>query len=694
MLVDFIIAGLMLLAAVSTAAWMRTRKRLERVHVERADLVNSSLVIEQDRRMLELMANGASLSEVVDSLTRAIERIAPEALSSVLLLDEEQHRYLLKCSGPSLPAEYMNAVNGLEIGPDVGACGSAAFRNETVIVADIASDYRFALARDFMLGFGLRSCWSVPIRDSKGEVLGTFAIYHRYPSTPRAEELRMTRAAAQLAGNAIERVRAERVLQEMTQRLRLAERVSRFGIWEADLTKSSLTVSEALWAMIGRTGQPTRVSFEECRSLIHPDDVDALPRSEPDLNAHTGTVQSEFRLLMPDGSYRWMRGLWRFDESGDPTSPPTRILGALTDIAEEKNILARLECALTAAEASAVAARSAGRLEQDRKTILELIAKDQPLEQILLILASAVARHLPGSLCSIQVESTTGSRISVSPRMPEPLAVALSSLPVSAVKDTLLPQVLSELSDDLVWQKFISDFAVLPGAKYRAAPILRNARTVGAIVSVYEEARDCPENKAERDHVLESWGQFASLAVERRGLYEQLSFRAQYDSLTSLLNRASLYECLDAQIRKGVLEDGSLAVVYLDLDNFKEINDHKGHGAGDLFLQSVARQILQSVRRTDIAARIGGDEFVVILPGVGDRDEAAQIGDLIVRSIPGSGASYGISIFPLDGTEADALLGKADEDMYRAKMQRREYPQGQERGYDRGYERASDLASV
>ena len=131
--------------------------------------------------MLDLMARGASLGDVLDTLTRAIERISPGALCTVLLLDEVHRRNLLKCSGPSMPEEYLAAVNGLEIGPDVGACGSAAYRNQTIIVEDIATDFRFEQGREFVLSYGLRSCWSVPIRDSRGDVLGTFAMYHRVP---------------------------------------------------------------------------------------------------------------------------------------------------------------------------------------------------------------------------------------------------------------------------------------------------------------------------------------------------------------------------------------------------------------------------------------------------------------------------------------------------------------------------------
>lgn len=671
---------LVLATGFSIIAWIRTHRKLRQVHIEREDLASSSRLIEEERQMLDLMGHGASLREVLDSLTLAIERLSPGAIATVLLLDEQHRRYLLKASGPSVPEEYLQAINGLEIGPDVGACGSAAFRNETVVVEDIATDYRFATARDFILGYGLRSCWSVPIQDSRAMVLGTFAIYHRYPSTPRAEELRMARAAAQLAGNAIERIRAEQTFRETTQRLHLAEQVAQFGIWEADLSKSSVVASDVVLAMLGRGTESGRLSFDECLSLIHPDDIDRV-RSILAAAVPGQTMQHEFRILLPDGCTRWMRSLWRFDQNADPADlQPTRALGALINITEEKSIRERLENACAAAEASAAAARETGRLEQDRKTILELVAKDQPLDHILLLMASAAARHMPGSLCCIQLDLSDGSRIAVSPRVPERIAGALSSLPMRTFQETLLPRPVALLSCDAAWKEVIENSKQLMPSRYRAVPIFRNTRLTGVMISFFEEScADCPEGTP--DNVLESWGQFASLAVERRGLYEQLSFRARYDSLTALLNRAALYERLEAEVTRCSQEGGSMAVLYLDLDSFKDINDQQGHSAGDAVLQNVARQILRCIRRTDMAARIGGDEFVIILPGVSDRNEATRVGDLIVSSIVESslfhetelnpGASYGVSIFPTDGTEGDALISRADEEMYRAKARRR-----------------------
>src|ERR1700733_16249495 len=173
--------GALCLAFAACAVAYRQTQRLTESQRDQQKLERSSRVIEEERRVLELIAKGCSLREVLNALTAAIERMAPECYCTVLLLDEEG-KHLWEGSGGGLPAAYMQGVNGLEIGPEVGACGSAAFRNETTIIEDIANDHRFGAARDFVLSFGLRACWSVPIRDSKQKVLGTFAMYHKRPA--------------------------------------------------------------------------------------------------------------------------------------------------------------------------------------------------------------------------------------------------------------------------------------------------------------------------------------------------------------------------------------------------------------------------------------------------------------------------------------------------------------------------------
>ena len=296
------------------------------------EVEQSSGFLEVERRVLQLVAKGASMREVLDTLTVAIEGMAPECFCSILLLDEDG-RHLKAGAGGSLPAEYMQLVDGLEIGPDVGSCGSAAFRNQTVIVSDIATDYRWAGAKELPLGFGLRACWSVPIRDSEEQVLGTFAMYHPVPATPDPRDLAIVEAGAYLAGNVIERLTADRKLHEAVERLRLAEEAAGFGLWDLDLETDVVTLSEGAAALNGLPRKSARVREEDLRQLIHPDDRAAVSTALQDAIRNGDSYQVEFRLLRSDGCQRWCRSLGRVERAGSKAS---RVIGAVIDITKEK----------------------------------------------------------------------------------------------------------------------------------------------------------------------------------------------------------------------------------------------------------------------------------------------------------------------------------------------------------------------
>jgi len=683
------------LSAAGYAAARQVRLRAAERLQDKQDLIKSLQVIEQQRRVMEMVAGGASLKELLDNLTASIERIEPGTICTVLLLDEEERRYLLKGSGPSLPPEYLNAINGLEIGPDVGACGSAAFRNETTVVEDIATDYRFTGAKDFVMGFGLRSCWSVPIRNSRNKVLGTFAMYHRVPAKPRPQELKLVEAAAQLAGSAIQSLRSEQRLRETAERLDLAEKAAGFGIWEVDVAGRSVTLSEGLAALVGLRSSPRKQNLDELAAMVHPEDREAVRTVAGEALAN-GDFRVEFRVNLPNGRVRWARVQGRaqlgagtikratgalIDITDDKNGPVHRATGALIDITEEKQMLDDLQSARAAAETAARVAREAESLELDRKIILEMVARDEPLEHIVEALAHAVRSHLPGCLVAIQMELPGASRIAVSSQLPERLAKAVDRTPIDSFRQSSTVQAVAELCDSAEWRRCAENMVESPFCKYQAVSILQNSRRQGMIIALWPDECECMDDEHK---LLESWGQFASLAVERHALYEQLSFRAKHDSLTTLLNRASLYERMDERIRDGENSGAPLTVLYFDLDYFKRINDRLGHDAGDAILRSVAGRILNRVRPVDFAARVGGDEFIVVLPGVGDRAEARRRGESIARAIVEPigfnghelcvGASFGIGVFPVDGRDTDSLLKVADKDMYRAKLNREPAP--------------------
>jgi PAS domain S-box-containing protein len=158
--------------------------------------------------VLEQLANGAAIEEIFNQITLGIERICPKAWCSILLLDDNGERLQIGAA-PNLPDFYNAAINGLVIGDGVGSCGTAAYTGQRVIVEDIANHAYWAPFKELAAKAYLKACWSEPIKNSSGCVLGTFAIYHRYPQKRNEQEISLIILAAQLAGIVIEAKRTE-----------------------------------------------------------------------------------------------------------------------------------------------------------------------------------------------------------------------------------------------------------------------------------------------------------------------------------------------------------------------------------------------------------------------------------------------------------------------------------------------------
>lgn len=179
----------------------------------------SDSLMARESQFLESILTSTSHDGGLTNLVESIESLSDGMVCAILLVDEDGLR-LRSGAAVSLPDEYVQAVDGLEIGPNAGCCGTAAFLNQSVIVSDIATDPLWSNFRDLALTHGLRACWSVPIRSSSREVLGTFAMYFGERRSPDAYHEKLIERAAQLAAIAIERKSSEGALRDSETRSR------------------------------------------------------------------------------------------------------------------------------------------------------------------------------------------------------------------------------------------------------------------------------------------------------------------------------------------------------------------------------------------------------------------------------------------------------------------------------------------
>ena len=441
-------------------------------------------------RVLKLLAEKAPLASVLDAIVRDVEAIDPAALCSILLLDADG-KHLHHGAAPSLPAFFNTAIDGVAIGPREGSCGACAFTGQRVIVENIATHPWWDAYREVAHKAELAACWSEPILSAQGQVLGTFAIYHRKVCQPSPQDLLLIEDEARLAALAIEKSQAD-------ARLQLAATVfshAREGIMIVDAVDTIIDVNDMFTEITGFSreealGRHPRALLNSGR---HGDDFYAARR----------------RALKATGT--WSGEIWNRRKNGE---------------------------------------------------------------------------------------------------------VFAEMLTISAVRDA-----------EGCTQSYVALFTdITPMKDYQ----------------------------------------------------RQLEQIAHFDALTGLPNRVLLADRLQQALTQCVRRERSVAVVYLDLDGFKAVNDTHGHGLGDELLVALAQRMKAALRDGDTLARIGGDEFVAVLVDLDRVQDADPVLERLLRAAAAPivlaattlqvSASIGVTIYPQDDSEVDQLLRHADQAMYVAKQ--------------------------
>ncbi|MFC7517340.1 EAL domain-containing protein [Herbaspirillum sp. GCM10030257] len=449
-------------------------------------------------RIMERIAAGASLYEILIAVIDLAESQSTRITCSVLLLDAETRR-LRHGAAPKLPKEFIDGTDGAEIGPDVGSCGTAAYLGQPVIVADISTDPLWVNYRDLALRCALRSCWSIPIMGSLGQIYGTFAVYSDTPRSPELAEMELLKACSYMVSVVIERERAIAALKENEQRFR--EQASLL-----DKAQDAIFV----FTMCGK------IIFwnKSAERLYGWTKEEVLGKSEQELGCENAPV---FNAVMNEVL---TVGEWR------------------------------------------------GELTVRRK----------------------------GGTCFMVEGRSTLVR-----------------------DDNGVPQ---------------------------------------SILSIHTDITD------------------------RKAAQREIHKLAFYDPLTGLPNRQLLLDRLEHELVANSRRGSAGAVMFIDLDNFKALNDTLGHDMGDLLLQQVAQRLSRTVREGDTVARWGGDEFVVLVGQLGmHAADAAGHADTIAEQIRASlnspydlhsyehhsTPSIGVALFQGNSETVEELLKHADLAMYQAK---------------------------
>ena len=568
--------------------------------------------------VLELIMSDEPLSNTLEAIVHGVEKSNPAMLCSILLLDESG-KHLLSGAAPSLPLFYNQAIHGIEIGIGVGSCGTAAFTNERVIVENIQTHPYWSPYKELASQAELGACWSEPIRSTQGKVLGTFAIYHKDASHPTDAEIILIEQVTALASVAIEKIKDNSTLKARDEQMQLVLAGAELGFWDWDLVTNKMQRNERWATMLGYIYKEIKQSTNQWIDFIHPEDRDKVQQSISDVIEGRSKLHSiEYRMLTKDGGYRW--------------------------ISDQANVMKR--------DSDGTALRMSGTHSDitNRK-----VAEEK------LTLAASVFTHARES---VVITDITGSIIDVNDTFTASTGYTRNEVLGQNPRILQSGRQPTEYYDDM-WKALLNE-------GYWSGE-LWNRRKNGEVYAEIKTISAVRDEYGITTHYVALGNDITILKAHQ----EQLERIAHYDVLTHLPNRTLLADRLSQAMLQSSRNGKSLAVVFLDLDGFKAVNDTYGHDVGDELLITLSLRMAKALREGDSLARFGGDEFVAVLTDLTTVEDCEPVLErlllaasepITVNSITLSvSASIGVTLYPQDNMDAEQLMRHADQAMYVAK---------------------------
>ncbi|MBV8307404.1 MAG: EAL domain-containing protein, partial [Gammaproteobacteria bacterium] len=505
-----------------------------------------------------------------------------------------------------------------------GSCAAAVYLDRQVLVADIATDPFWSDRSEAALRAGLRAAWSTPIKAAAGHVLGALGVYRAAVGLPSPAESQIMARAAQLAGIAIERHLAEAALRSSEAKFRgLFESIAE-GVYQSGRDGRLLSVNPAFAAILGYASAAEMYALPSAEALYwNPADRAEFARRVEE----EGEIRdAEFLMRRRDGQQVVV--LENARAVRDAGGTITGYEGTIANITERKRaeqaVFAEKERAQVTLQSigdAVISTDAEGRIEYINPVAESLTAwtlaeaRGQPIGAVLRLVNELTHEPIENSLTGALGRSEHGG---------------------SADHAVLITRSGSEVA-----------------IQESAAPICdRAGRVIGAVVVFHDVTRE-------------------------RRLKRALSWQASHDALTGLINRREFDNRLHAALLAAQRGEGSYALLYIDLDQFKLVNDTCGHPAGDRLLRDVTGLLQTRVRASDTIARLGGDEFGVLLDGC-TLEQSTRIAEGVRQAIRdfrfvwgtstlSVGASIGIVPISADTANVAHVMSAADIACYAAK---------------------------
>lgn len=451
-------------------------------------------------------------------------------------------------------------------------------------------------------------------------------------------------------------------LNKSEERFSLAMRGANDGLWDWNLETDEVYYSPRWKSMLGYEEHELVSHLSTWANLVHPDDKSAtLAKARDYLEGRTDSFETEFRMRHKEGHDIYILSQ-AFLLAHNSDKKPTRLVGTHIDISER--VKARI-------------------FDEKQSEILEMIAVGKPADDIYDAIALLYEGRHPGMRCSMLELDGNILLHGGAPSLPEEYCKAVHGLENgpnvgSCGTSTYTGKrvLVEDIATDPKWKK-IKDAALKHDLHCCwSEPVKSTSGKVLGAFGMYYKHPALPNKHQLKD--LVSAAHLTSIVMERDQTQKRILDLAYTDELTGLASRAHFYQHLKELIKTANRHKRRFALLYIDLDDFKSVNDSLGHDAGDHLLKTIAERLLSTCREIDFVARLSGDEFCILVEEVND-DYAANVAQRCLTTISKPveiatrkltpACSIGIAHFPDDGNDFSSLIKAADTSLYAAKGQ-------------------------